>query len=37
MMLPVVYGGSGGGYVTWVLCQEELARASAAVAHTQLL
>jgi len=37
MMLPVVYGGSGADTVTWVLCQEELARASAAVAHTQLL
>ena len=37
MMLPVVYGGSGADTVTWTLCQEELARASAAVAHTQLL
>ena len=37
MMLPVAYGGSGADTLTWTLCQEELARASAAVAHTQLL
>ena len=37
MMVPVGYGGSGADTVTWVLCQEELARGSAAVAHTQLL
>jgi alkylation response protein AidB-like acyl-CoA dehydrogenase len=37
MTLPVVYGGSAADTLTWTLCQEELARASAAVAHTQLL
>ena len=37
MMLPVEYGGSGADTLTWTLCQEELARGSASVAHTQLL
>src|SRR5678815_5464028 len=37
MTLPVAYGGSGADTLTWALCQEELARASASVAHTQLL
>jgi alkylation response protein AidB-like acyl-CoA dehydrogenase len=37
MMLPVEYGGSGADTVTWTACQEELARCSASVAHTQLL
>src|SRR5258705_2206351 len=37
MTLPAVYGGSAADRLTWTLCQEELARGSAAVAHTQLL
>ena len=37
MTLPAAYGGSAADTVTWTLCQEELARASASVAHTQLL
>jgi alkylation response protein AidB-like acyl-CoA dehydrogenase len=37
MTLPAEYGGAGTDTVTWTLAQEELARASAAVAHTQLL
>jgi alkylation response protein AidB-like acyl-CoA dehydrogenase len=37
MTLPPEYGGAGADTVTWTLCQEELARASAAVAHAQLL
>ena len=37
MTLPSAYGGSGVDTVTWTLCQEELARASASVAHAQLL
>ena len=37
MTLPAALGGSGADTVTWTLCQEELARASASVAHTQLL
>ena len=36
MTLPAAYGGSGADTLTWTLCQEELARASASVAHTQL-
>jgi alkylation response protein AidB-like acyl-CoA dehydrogenase len=37
MTLPAGYGGAGADALTWTLCQEELARASAAVAHAQLL
>jgi alkylation response protein AidB-like acyl-CoA dehydrogenase len=37
MILPVEYGGTAADTVTWTLCQEELARGSASVAHTQLL
>ena len=37
MTLPGAYGGSGADTLAWTLCQEELARASASVAHTQLL
>ena len=35
--LPATYGGAGVDTLTWTLCQEELARGSAAVAHGQLL
>jgi alkylation response protein AidB-like acyl-CoA dehydrogenase len=35
--LPPEYGGAGGDMVTWSLCQEELARVSASLAHAQLL
>ncbi len=37
LTLPAARGGAGADTLTWTLCQEELARASAAVAHTQLL
>jgi alkylation response protein AidB-like acyl-CoA dehydrogenase len=37
MTLSAAYGGSAADTLTWTLCQEELARASASVAHTQLL
>ncbi|MGH7320702.1 MAG: acyl-CoA dehydrogenase family protein [Candidatus Rokuibacteriota bacterium] len=37
MTLPPEYGGSGADTVTWAVVQEELARASATVADTQLL
>ncbi|HEX6210962.1 MAG TPA: acyl-CoA dehydrogenase family protein [Methylomirabilota bacterium] len=37
LTLPAAYGGAGADTLTWTLCQEELARASAAVAHGQLL
>ncbi len=37
MTLPQEYGGSGADTVTWAVVQEELARASATVADTQLL
>ena len=37
MMLPAEFGGTAADTVTWTLCQEELARCSASVAHTQLL
>jgi alkylation response protein AidB-like acyl-CoA dehydrogenase len=37
MTLPPAYGGAGADTLTWTLCQEELAQASAAVAHAQLL
>jgi alkylation response protein AidB-like acyl-CoA dehydrogenase len=37
LTLPGEYGGAGADTVTWTLVQEELARASAAVAHAQLL
>ena len=37
MTLPATYGGAGADTLTWTLCQEELARGSAAVAHGQLL
>ena len=37
MTLPATYGGAGVDTLTWTLCQEELARGSAAVAHGQLL
>ena len=35
--LPVEYGGAAADLLTWTLCQEELARASASMAHAQLL
>jgi alkylation response protein AidB-like acyl-CoA dehydrogenase len=37
MTLPAEYGGAGADTLTWTLCQEEIARASASVAHAQLL
>jgi len=37
MTLPAEYGGAGADTLTWTLCQEELARVSASVAHGQLL
>jgi len=37
LTLPPAYGGSGADTLTWTLAQEEIARASAAVAHAQLL
>jgi alkylation response protein AidB-like acyl-CoA dehydrogenase len=37
LTLPPAYGGAGADTLTWTLCQEELAQASAAVAHAQLL
>ena len=37
MTLPSKYGGSGADTVSWSLVEEELARASAAVADAQLL
>lgn len=37
MTLPVEYGGAAADTLTWTLAQEELARASASVAHGQLL
>jgi alkylation response protein AidB-like acyl-CoA dehydrogenase len=37
LTLPAEYGGAAADTLTWTLCQEELARASAAVAHAQLL
>jgi alkylation response protein AidB-like acyl-CoA dehydrogenase len=37
LTLPAAYGGAGGDMLTWTLCQEELAQASASVAHAQLL
>jgi alkylation response protein AidB-like acyl-CoA dehydrogenase len=37
LTLPAEYGGAGADTLTWTLCQEELARASASVAHAQLL
>jgi alkylation response protein AidB-like acyl-CoA dehydrogenase len=37
MTIPAEYGGSGADTVSWCVVQEELARASAAVADSQLL
>ena len=37
MTVPAEYGGSGADTVSWCIAQEELARASAAVADAQLL
>jgi len=37
MTVPVEYGGSGADTLSWCVAQEELARASAAVADSQLL
>src|SRR5688500_13400091 len=37
LTLPAEYGGAGADTLTWTLCQEELAQASASVAHAQLL
>ena len=37
LTLPAEYGGAAADTLTWTLCQEELAQASAAVAHAQLL
>lgn len=37
LTLPAAYGGSGADTLTWTLAQEEIARASAATAHAQLL
>jgi alkylation response protein AidB-like acyl-CoA dehydrogenase len=37
MTLPATYGGAGVDTLTWTLCQEEIARGSASVAHGQLL
>jgi alkylation response protein AidB-like acyl-CoA dehydrogenase len=37
MTLPPEYGGAGADTMTWAIVQEELARASAAVADSQLL
>jgi alkylation response protein AidB-like acyl-CoA dehydrogenase len=37
LTLPAKYGGAGADTLTWTLCQEELAQASAPVAHAQLL
>src|SRR5512134_3644139 len=37
MTVPAEYGGSGADTVSWCVAQEELARASAAVADAQLL
>ena len=37
MTLPVEYGGSGADTISWSIVEEELARASAAVADAQLV
>jgi alkylation response protein AidB-like acyl-CoA dehydrogenase len=37
LTLPAEYGGAGADMLTLTLCQEELAQASASVAHAQLL
>ncbi|HEV8616918.1 MAG TPA: acyl-CoA dehydrogenase family protein [Methylomirabilota bacterium] len=37
MTTPVEYGGSGADTLTWAIAQEEVARASAAVIHGQLV